>query len=124
MQLTVIFGAALAFVAAWGWTRPCGRPEQLARQRQALALFAPVLIAAALSGATTGLARRERAGSGAGYASPTLSWLGKRTALAGVFVVAAWASTPLPLAPGWLWVAPLALLAGSFIYIGNLPARL
>jgi hypothetical protein len=67
-----------------------------------------------------GLFFRERAR----YASPTLAWIGKRTALGSVALLALFVLAPL----GWgLWTpyaAGAAAGTGIAIYAGNLPGRL
>jgi hypothetical protein len=80
------------------------------------------MAAALVAGVLNGLARRQAVASGRGYASPTAAWLGKRLALAGAFAVCAWGTAAWPVA-GILWPAAGALLAGAFLYVGNLPPR-
>lgn len=110
--------------AAWGRLRPPSRAGALDAQRRELVDFSPVLVAAAVAGLASGLARRERVRLGSGWCSPLRAWIGKRVSLAGLFVVAAWLTTPVPADPAILWLAASALLAGPRLYAGHLPPRL
>ena len=89
-----------------------------------MSAFLPVLLVAAMAGVASGLARRELAAAGAGYASPAGAWIGKRVAAAGLVGVACWATAPLPCPAESMWLMLGAVVAGGWGYVGNLPARL
>jgi len=120
----VIFSAAWALAAAWGWTHPPPDPHALDAQRAALAQFAPALALSMLAGLANGIARRERVTAGDGYSSPMRAWIAKRVALAGATAIAAWATAPLSCGGGLLWASSAALFIGLMDYVGNLPGRL
>jgi hypothetical protein len=81
-------------------------------------------VSAAAAGVAGGLARRERASAGPGYASPAGAWIGKRVAAAGCVGLACWATAPLPCPAEALWLMLAAVTGGGWAYVGNLPARL
>ncbi len=120
----MIFSAAWALAAAWGWTHPPPDPHALDAQRAALAQFAPALALSMLAGLANGIARRERVTAGDGYSSPMRAWIAKRVALAGATAIAAWATAPLSCGGGLLWASSAALFIGLMDYVGNLPGRL
>lgn len=112
--LLVVAGTAIA----WGVSRP-RRGTHLSTARTFLPCMAPM----ALLATSLGLWDRRRLRSGARHASPSISWLAKRGAMAAFAAAAVWACSPV-LWPAWSFY--LACAAGSAcvgVYVAHLPAR-
>lgn len=91
------------------------------RMRAAVAIrFLPVLGGALLAGIATGLFLRQRMR----YASPALSWIGKRVAATGVALAILFVSAPFDWASWVPYGAAIAIAFGALVYTSNLPARL
>jgi hypothetical protein len=99
--------------------------ERLFRHRSEIAAhILPVFLLALAASILAGLLVRERLKFGTGYASPTISFLAKRTAECAILVYFLLTFSPVPL-PYWAFYPALgAGVLGTFGYVANLPLRL
>jgi hypothetical protein len=86
--------------------------------------WAPADLLGASSGLSVGLLLRERIRLRRTYASPSLSYVGKRLALAAGVAAATFAASPVAWPPGCLHGLAAAAAAGLALWSSNLPVRL
>lgn len=116
MWITLIPAAVLA-----GWILGHGDAASNFRQAESDAFPAA---AVALLGVTLGLYGRDRVRLRRAYASPTLSFLGKRGALAAAALAATYALAPVAWPPDWFLGLAALFALGTAVWLGNLPSRL
>jgi hypothetical protein len=86
--------------------------------------WSPIIALVLGASLATGLLFRERLRWGQSYASPSVSFLAKRSAECALFAFLLWSLSPLPL-PYWGLYPVLGVLAlGGMGYVANLPLRL
>jgi hypothetical protein len=129
------------FLGEWGslpeeWTRPMlslgGRASALGRagllvsrfHLGALLRLAPVLLCLLSAGVVSGLVLRERMREAEGYASPTAAGIARALVGSGLFWLALFATSPLPVSYAWLPLAGMASAIGAALYAANLPLKL
>ena len=84
----------------------------------------PVTGLLVLAGLCAGLVWRERMRYAQGYASPTATGLARASAGAGIFWMALFALSPIPVSHASLYLASGALSLGGMLYVANLPLKL
>lgn len=104
-----------------GWLLGHGDEASNAR---AATLAAPVDLLIAMLGVTLGLGGRERLRLRRTYASPTLSYLGKRLLMGAVAAAATYALSPVAWPPACLHAFAAAGALGACVWLGNLPVKL
>lgn len=113
----VLAGAAVSA----GWL--LGRGDAVENLRAARAEAAVDLLAAAF-GLPLGLLARERLRARRGFASPTLSYLGKRLLLAAAVGASVYSFSPVAWPAGSLQAFAALGAAGLALWAGNLPLKL
>jgi hypothetical protein len=130
-----------SFLSEWGtlpegWTWPLaplggqastlGRAGLLVTRLHAGALLRlmPVFLLLLVSGVASGLVCRERMRDGEGYASPTAAGIARALVGSGLFWMALFATSPIPVSYAWLPLAGVASGAGALLYVANLPLKL
>ena len=91
---------------------------------QATLRVLPAFALLLLSGIFAGLALRERLRDHEGYASPTAAGLAQVAMGAGVFWLALFSASPLPVSHAWLYGSSVLTSLGGTLYVANLPLRL
>lgn len=129
------------FLAEWGnlppaWTRPLaslgGQTSALGRagllvsrlHAGALVRLVPVFLCLLAAGVASGLVFRERMRDAEGYASPTAAGVARALVGSGLFSLALFAASPIPVSYAWIPLAGVASAAGASLYAANLPLRL
>lgn len=129
------------FLAEWwnlpdGWSRPLAPLGGQARclgwagllvtrlHAGVLLRLLPVFLSMLLAGVALGLVWRERMRKGEGYASPTAAGISRVLVGAGLFWMALFGASPIPVSYAWLPLAGMACGAGASLYAANLPLKL
>ncbi|HLY74942.1 MAG TPA: hypothetical protein VKU80_12555 [Planctomycetota bacterium] len=135
------FKARKDFLNEWGslpgdWTRPLsslgGEASALGKagllvsrfHLGALLRLAPVLLCLMAAGVVSGLVLRERMREAEGYASPTAAGIARALVGTGLFWLALFATSPIPVSYAWLSLAGMASAVGAALYAANLPLKL
>lgn len=129
------------FLSGWAslpasWTRPLssfgGQASSLGRagllvsrlHLGALLRLVPVFLVLLAAGVASGLVCRERMRDAEGYASPTAAGIARVLVGSGLFWLALFAMSPIPVSYAWLPLAGCASAAGASLYAANLPLKL
>lgn len=129
------------FLSVWGtlpagWSRPLaslgGQASSLGRagllesrlHLGAVLRLAPVFLSLLAAGVASGLVCRERMREAVGYASPTAAGIARALVGSGLFWVALFATSPIPVSYALLHLAGIASAAGASLYAANLPLKL